>query len=158
MHRSIQDRLEALLANRGNAVRPEEANAHLSSCAECASELTTMQRQADMLASLRAPEEVEPTPGFYARVLQRIEERAKISIWATFAYSAFAKRLTYASLTLAVMLGTYVVTEEARDGHLLGRQTVIASTSHYDPPVTGSESEQRDAVLENFAAHEGLTR
>jgi hypothetical protein len=117
-----------------------------------------MKAQAEMLSSLRAPEELEPAPGFYARVLQRIEERAKDSMWGAFIYSPFAKRLLYASLTVAVMLGTYVVTEEARDGHLLGRQAVIAENVHYDPPVIGSETEQRDAVLKNFALHEGLSR
>jgi hypothetical protein len=117
-----------------------------------------MQAQAEMLTSLRAPEEMEPGPGFYARVIQRIEECAKESMWGAFICSPFAKRLIYASLTVAVMLGTYVVTQEARDGHLLGRQAVVAQNLHYDAPVVGSEVQQRDAVLENFAVHEGLPR
>jgi hypothetical protein len=117
-----------------------------------------MQVQAELLKSLRAPEEMEPAPGFYARVVQRIEERAKDSMWGAFIYSPFSKRLMYASLTVAVTLGTYLVTQEARDGHLLGGQAVIAQSAHYDAPVTGSESEQRDAVLENFAVHQGLSR
>lgn len=117
-----------------------------------------MQAQAELLKALRAPEEIEPAPGFYARVMQRIEECAKESMWGAFIYSTFAKRLIYASLTVAVMLGTYVVTEEARDGHLLGRQTVVAQSAHYDAPVIGNETEQRDAVLVNFAVHEGLPR
>lgn len=158
MHRFIRDRLEDLLAARGNASGNRQVSAHLSSCDECSSALLSMQTQAELLTTLRAPEEVEPAPGFYARVLQRIEERAKESMWAAFIYSTFAKRLTYASLTIAVMLGTYVVTEEARDGHLGGSAAVVAQNSHYDAPVVGSETEQRDAVLENFAVHEGLPR
>lgn len=117
-----------------------------------------MQEQGKMLATLRVPEEMEPAPGFYARVIQRIEECAKESMWGAFIYSVFAKRLIYASLTIAVMLGTYVVTQEARDGHLLGSQAVVAQNVHYDAPVIGSETQQRDAVLENFAVHEGLTQ
>jgi hypothetical protein len=117
-----------------------------------------MQAQAELFTSLRAPEDAEPAPGFYARVVQRIEECAKESMWGAFIYSPFAKRLLYASLTIAVMLGTYVVTAEARDGHLMGGQAVVAANTHYDAPVTGNETEQRDAVLENFAAHEGLAR
>jgi hypothetical protein len=117
-----------------------------------------MQAQAELLTSLRAPEEMEPAPGFYARVVQLIEERAKESMWGAFIYSPFAKRLIYASLTVAVMLGTYVVTQEASDGHLLARPAVVAQNVHYDAPVVGSEAEQRDAVLENFAVHEGLPR
>jgi hypothetical protein len=70
-----------------------------------------MQVQAELFRTLRVREEVDPAPGFYARVIQRIEERAKESMWAAFLLSPFAKRLTYASLALAVMLGTYVVTQ-----------------------------------------------
>lgn len=105
---------------------------------------------------------MDPAPGFYARVVQRIEECAKESMWGAFIYTPFAKRLVYASLTVAVMLGTYMVTEEARDGHLLGGPAIVAQSAaqsaHYDAPVTGDEAEQRDAVLENFAVHEGLSR
>ena len=157
MHRSIRDRVEDLLAARGAASKDREVNAHLSSCIDCSSEISLMQAQAELLSTLRAPEEMEPAPGFYARVVQRIEERAKESIWGAFIYSPFAKRLIYASVTVAVMLGTYVITEEARDGHLMGGQSVIAQV-HDDAPVTGSEAQQRDAVLENFAVHEGLSR
>ena len=157
MHRSIRDRLEQLLAKRGLADRDEQVSAHLSECRECSMELSAMQVQAEWLGTLRVTEELEPAPGFYARVIQRIEERAKESIWAAFLVSPFAKRLTYASLALALMLGTYVVTQEARDGHLLGGPAVVAE-SHFDTPVTGSESQQRAAVLANFASDQGLSR
>ena len=113
-----------------------------------------MKAQSELLHSLRVPEEIEPAAGFYARVLQRIEERAKESIWAGFIYSPFGKRLAYASLTIAVMLGTYVITQETRDGHL-GGQTVVAQDFHDDALVAGSQAQQRDAVLVNFASHQG---
>lgn len=158
MHRSIRDRLEDLLAARGVAAKDGRLNEHLSSCPECSSEFSYMQAQAKLLTSLRSPEELDPAPGFYARVVQLIEERAKESMWGAFIYSPFAKRLIYASLSIAVMLGTYVVTQEARDRNLLSGQAVVAQSAHYDAPVIGSEAEQRDAVLENFAVHEGLSR
>jgi hypothetical protein len=96
---------------------------------------------------------VEPAAGFYARVLQRIEERAKDSIWAVFIYSPFGKRLTFASFTLAVLLGSYVVAQESHDGHLL-RGQVTAQELHYDALVAGSQAQQRDLVLANFASHD----
>ncbi len=150
MHGSIRSRLEDVLAARGAAAERGVAK-HLASCAECALELESMKAQADLLRVLRTSEEIEPAPGFYARVLQRIEERAKESIWAVLIYSPFGKRLAYASLMIAVMLGTYVVTEESRDGHF-GRDRVVAQM-HDDPLVMGSPAEQRDAVLANFAVH-----
>jgi hypothetical protein len=114
-----------------------------------------MKQQADLLRSLTVEEEVEPVVGFYARVLQRIEERAKGSIWAIFIDSPFGKRLVFASLALAMLLSTYVVAEESRDGHL-GGNPIIAQETHNDPdePVMGSRSQQRDAVLVNFASYE----
>ena len=111
-----------------------------------------MTTQAELIRLLRAPEEMEPAPGFYARVLQRIEERTKDSIWAVFLYPPFAKRLVYASLSVALMLGTYVITQESRDGHL-GGENIVAQDAHEDSPVFGDASQQRDAVLANFAAH-----
>jgi len=113
-----------------------------------------MREQAALLRTLKSEEETEPAAGFYARVIQRIEERAKDSIWGVLIYSPFGKRLAYASLTLAVLLGSYVVTQESRDGHLLG-ESVAALEVHYHAPVVGDRAHQRDAVLENFAVSQG---
>jgi predicted anti-sigma-YlaC factor YlaD len=152
MHGSIRDRLEDLLAAKPSAVGQQSLTDHLSGCAECSEELESMRKQAALLSTLRAPEDIGPAPGFYARVMQRIEERTKESIWAVFIYSPFGKRLAFASLAIALILGTYVVTEETRDGHL-GTERLIAQQIHDDPPVViGSAAQQRDAVLENFAS------
>ena len=158
MHRSIRDHLEYLLANRGLAARNRDVSAHLAECRECSMELSSMQAQTELFSTLRISEELDPAPGFYARVLQRIEERVQETMWGAFLVSPFAKRLTYASLALALMFGAYVVTQETHTGRLSRGPTVLAQNAHYDPPVIGSESEQRDAVLENFATHEGLPR
>jgi len=154
MHGSVRDRLEDLLAARGRTAANEGLTEHLSSCNECSSEVASMKAQCELLQSLRPREDVEPAPGFYSRVLQRIEERAKDSIWAVFIYSPITKRLVYASLTVAVMLGTYVITEEKRDGHL-GGTNMVAQELQYHPLVAGSQAEQRDAVLANFASRSG---
>jgi predicted anti-sigma-YlaC factor YlaD len=154
MHKAIRDRLEELLRLERAAEnqRSPEVQAHLSSCGECAAELEAMRTYSTMLQSLRAPDGIAPAAGFYSRVLQRIEERAKDSIWSAFIYSSFGTRLAYASLTIAVLLGSYVVAQERRDGHL-GRQSIVAANVHYDAPVYGDRDQQRNAVLENFAAH-----
>jgi len=155
MHGSTRDRLEELLADRGAGASAREVRQHVSSCPECLSELESMKSQSDLLQLLRPPEGTEPSPGFYGRVLQRIEQRAKRSIWAVFIYSPISKRLVYASLTAALALGTYVVTQESRDGHLRA-QSVIAKDFHNDALVEGDQAQQRDAVLANFASHQGI--
>jgi hypothetical protein len=157
MHESIRDGLEDLLSDKRSVGKSQEAETqglsdHLRSCKECSGELTAMQAHCALLRELRAPEEMDATAGFYARVIQRIEERVQDSIWA-FVYSPFAKRLTYASFALAVLLGSYVIAEESRDGHLSA--TKIVAQGRFDPPVIGSQAQQRDAVLENFAFERG---
>jgi len=148
MHESIRNELENLLKGRTNA---SEVKQHLQACGACAAEVDAMRHQVHLFRSLRAGEEVEPAGGFYARVLQRIEERAKDSIWAVFVYSPFGKRLALASLSLAVLLCSYVVAEEKLDGHLTAESAV--RQVHYDVPVEGDQAQQRDAVLQNFAVH-----
>ena len=111
-------------------------------------------RLEDLLVTLRA-EEVAPAPGFYARVLQRIEERQSDSFWSFFVDSPFSKRLALASLTIALALGSYVVSAERHEAAM--PQNIVAfSGTHYDAPVMGSQAEQRDAVLENFAEHHAV--
>ena len=152
MHGSTRDRLEELLAARRAASLDSGAAEHVLSCPECSAELDAMKTQSHLLHQLRPPAELEPSPGFYARVLQRIEERAKGSIWSVFIYSPFGKRLVFASLSVALALGTYVVTEESREGQLSG-SNLIAQEFHDDAMVEGNPAQQRDAVLANFAAH-----
>jgi hypothetical protein len=150
MHGSIRNRLEDLLSAERPVAGSEDQAGHIASCAECASELEQFRSHNRMLRTLRAPEDIEPAPGFYARVLQRIEERAKESVWVSLICSPISSRIAYASLTLALVAGSYFVAAETRDGHLGSR---VVAQAHYDAPVTGSTAEQRDAVLENFASH-----
>jgi hypothetical protein len=157
MHRSIRDHIEDLLGTKGFAAEDQETVQHLSSCRECSFELETMKAQAGALRVLRAPQELEPAAGFYARVMQRIEERTKDSIWAGLIYSPAAKRLTYASLAIALLVGSYVIGQETRDGHLTGER-IVAQQLHSDVLVMGSQQQQRDAVLVNFAAHQGTVQ
>jgi hypothetical protein len=154
MHGSIRDRVEDLLTTEGPAGKDQELLKHLSSCIECSSELTAMKAHSELLHRLRAPEDMEPAAGFYARVRQLIEDRAKDSIWIDFIYSSFAKRLTYVSLAATLLLGSYVISQEVRDGDLTGAG-IVAQQLHNDAPVTGSVQQQRDAVLVNFVSHQG---
>jgi anti-sigma factor RsiW len=161
MHGFIRDQLEDLLTARPSGARLPRRNAigesdevarHLESCAECSSEFEPIKAQSALLRTLRPPEgEIEPAAGFYARVMQRIEECTKDSIWSVFIYSPFGKRLAYASLAIAALLGTYVVSLEARDGHL-GGGDIVAQQMSGDVPCLGSQAQQRDAVLVNFAS------
>jgi hypothetical protein len=149
MHGSIRHELESLLQGNGDAAPLRQ---HLASCGGCANELAAMRAQNDLFRPLKSNEDVEPAAGFYARVMQRIEEKAKDSIWAVFVYSPFGKRLALASLSVALLLGSYVVAQEKLDGDLTG-ETAATEQAHYDVPMEGDQAHQRDEVLQNFAAH-----
>lgn len=152
MHEPVRNQLEELLAkNNGVIEQGAKSELHLQSCPECLSEFKLMQAQSEFLQSLRAPEELEPAAGFYARVLQTIEERAKGSIWAGFIYSPIRTRLAYMSLSLAVVLGVYVVAEEAHENDV-EYQRVAMEQSSVDAPMFGNTAQQRNAVLVNFAS------
>ncbi|HEX7359241.1 MAG TPA: hypothetical protein VF283_02005 [Bryobacteraceae bacterium] len=159
MHRPIRDRLEHLLSGEQLAAGP--ASEHLESCKQCASELSAMKSHAELLRELRTPAELEPAPGFYARVAQCIEghlgDRAGESVWGAFLDSGFGKRLAYASLTIAIALSTYCVTAELRDGHL-GGPRIVAQEFSGGALVTGSATERRNAVLVDFAAYHPRNR
>jgi len=148
MHGPIRDHLEELLGKNAGRL---DSRAHLASCDECTSELAEMRRQARMLRALRVGEDIEPAPGFYARVLQRIEERRLTSMWSVLIDTPFGKRLALASLALALVLGTWVIGLEKEDGHL-GSGPIIAQQVA-DVPVIGDQTQQRDAVLVNLASY-----
>ncbi|MBZ5631636.1 MAG: hypothetical protein LAO55_00790 [Acidobacteriia bacterium] len=110
MHRIIRDHLEQVLGERPPA--PDHpAGKHLAECEECRDEVAAMREQAAMLQQFRAAE-IEPRPGFYARVLERIEAQTPSSVFTLFFDSLFGRRIAMASLALALLLGVYVISSE----------------------------------------------
>ncbi len=150
MHGVIRDRLEDVLRSQDVLTGPKEVRDHLADCEECTREVSMLREQSRMVQSLRV--EAEPSAGFYARVLQRIEERAQNTVWAVFLYSPFGKRVAFASLALALLLGTYVVGMESQDGHIHPGGTAITQNDS-DTPVQGDPADKRDAVLVNFVSY-----
>ncbi|HLN99831.1 MAG TPA: zf-HC2 domain-containing protein, partial [Pyrinomonadaceae bacterium] len=103
MHKPILDGLESYLSGHQPALESEQFSAHLATCPECRAELDSLQAQAEMMRLLRAPV-VEPAPGFYARVMERIESQTPFSLWSIFLEPAFGTRVMVAALGLFVVL------------------------------------------------------
>lgn len=154
MHGPIRDRLEELL---NTETTQADLTDHLASCSNCAQEIELMKGQSELLRSLRAPEELEPAPGFYARVMQRIEEEGVYSVWSVFTDGPFGKRLAYASLALALLLATWMIGVEREDGHIGSEPVIAQDVINSDVPVTGDQAHQRDVVLVNLAAYSQQT-
>jgi predicted anti-sigma-YlaC factor YlaD len=170
MHRLIRDHLEEVLAestpetagqHQSHKQLPEAQRlqeAHVRQCEECSSELDAMREQAALLRKLRTPdsEDPEPRPGFYARVMERIEAQGAASIWNIFFESPFGRRIAAASMALALLLGIYLYTSEqfADTAHGSG-QTVEAIAGEDQPGMvlTQEGMPDRDSVLVNLVTY-----
>jgi hypothetical protein len=141
MHLPVSDNLEEYLSRRGDCEMPGEMAAHLQECRSCVRELAQIEEQAAMLRSLRAGT-CEPSPGFYARVMDRID-RTDDSIWAVLLMPALGRRIVIASSALVLLLGSYLITSEAE-------------TTPPSPQEIGQQNtlpQQRDAVLVSLASY-----
>ena len=157
MHQPIRDNLEEYLKGSTHQV-PQAFHAHLVACEECANELRLLETQANMLRSLRSTSAVSPIPGFYARVLERIGDQARPSIWSVFLQPSFGRRLAIASATLVVLLGTYLVTTEPGDQSVAAIPSVGTDIVSMPAPEASAvddslqQQRQRNAVLVDLAS------
>jgi predicted anti-sigma-YlaC factor YlaD len=146
MHREIRDHIEDVLRG-GNTLN--NAREHLAQCDECRSEVQGMQEQTALIRELQAPEDfaADLRPGFYARVMERIEAEGPISIWNLFIESAFGRRIAMASLALALLIGVYVVTSErsAEESTIaLQSQQAAAEQTAQETIVAGEDAPARE--------------
>ena len=115
MHAVIIESLEEYLSGSLDPGTLRETEAHLAACPSCREEVRAMQDLSGMFVSLRADEVVEPTPGFYTRVVEQVG-RSKPAPWFAGLLGldmAFGRRLVFASLLLMAVMGSYLVTHEA---------------------------------------------
>lgn len=131
MHRHVRNHLEEVLAGPTSGKTGDGSAAeHLEACGECRGEVNAMREQAALLREWRAPEEADPRPGFYARVLERIEAEGPASIWSLFFDSTLGHRLAIASLALAALLCVCLVSAE----RFFADSPEAAQTSQPFPP------------------------
>src|SRR5579864_2455370 len=134
MHRLVRDHIEDIVGG----VEAAPVAEHLKACEECRSDVAAMRAQSAAMKELRAPDDAEPRPGFYARVMERIEAQGPVSIWNLFIESPFGRRIAVASLALALLLGVYVISSErAAD------QPVVASQQTQPAVVAGEDAPGR---------------
>jgi predicted anti-sigma-YlaC factor YlaD len=151
MHEPLKEQLEDYLQGRA----APEVHEHLANCTSCKWAVDEMMGQSSLLRSLKNSREVEPPPGFYARVMSRIETQALPSIWNIFGDSMFAKRLTYASLTLLVLMATYIVSDHAEQQPLTTSAPEMIMAGDQKASAVGSDPQKdREAVLVNLATYE----
>lgn len=153
MHQPIEDGLEDFLSGKVESPRYQGLERHLAVCPECRDEVGGMMEQVQMLRTLRAPEAMDPNPGFYARVMERIEAQTANSFWSIFLEPAFGRRLMYASLALFVVLTSAVFQTNSESFNVEGNPMTIMAA--YDLPQASGEdpSHDREVVLVNLATY-----
>jgi hypothetical protein len=116
-----------------------------------------MRDQQRMLRSLRAPEEIEPKAGFYARVIERIESQGVASIWSLFFESAIGRGVAMASMAVVLFAGAYLVSTErgaeAEAGRALTLPALTFPTHATDAGGMLVGAPDRDAVLMNLVTY-----
>lgn len=152
MHRFVWEHLEELLS--GETEPPSQVSAHLGACRQCREELEGFKEQALLLRALRAPGLLQPAPGFYARVWQRIEERQGSSPWRVLLDTRFAWRLALGSLAALAAMAVVLAVNETRLPVPLepSVESVIAVEDH--PPDLGVDpARDRETVLVTLATY-----
>ncbi len=148
MHGPIKEGLEDFLKGCGGA----EFLAHMEACPECRAEVDRMAGQAAMVRLLQAEEELDPAPGFYARVVARVEAQNRSSFWSPLLEPMFGRRLMYASLTMVVLLGTYLFSTEVRDA-VPPTTAAERYLVEQHPSVGANPQQDRDIVLVRLATY-----
>jgi len=154
MHGPIKERLEECLRDAPGKELPPEFEEHLRACEECRETLSWMQQQCRMLRELRPPSPMDPAPGFYARVLERIEAQQKSSIWSVFLDPVFDRHLVAASLALTVLLGSYLAFAEPGSAAPVAApaETIMVVEDH--PPGLGQDRQRdRETILATLASY-----
>ena len=89
-----------------------------------------------LFQELRCPEDVYPRPGFYAKVMDRVEARKTSSIWSVFMEPVFSKRLAFASMALIMLLAAAFVTAIPADDE----SEIVFYTEDQAAPVLGGST------------------
>ena len=155
MNKPIVDSLEKYLSGDLHGEELRRCEALLEAHPAERDQVLVFREQNELLRELRAPRELDPAPGFYARVMERIETQTASSIWAVFFEPFFARKLMYASLALFVVLTSAAVTSTQHPAMHEAVPVEFVADSLL-PPAPGENLEHdRQVVFASLAAFTG---
>lgn len=161
MHEPVKSHLEDLLQGRLDAVSKSAVHTHLSGCPECTASLREMQLYSGIMRSLRAPALPDQSPGFYARVMQRVEEQGRPTFWSLFLDPVFGRRLVYATGALFLLMASFLLATSNPNQPELARTPIRymaepADTFSAAPPSVDEDLKQgREHFLVTMASFSG---
>jgi len=152
MHAAVMESLEDYLSGSLAPVERQRIEAHLNECEMCREEIAVMQEVSLLFDGLQIEKAVDPAPGFYARVMDRVErQKPAPSLADLFALNlVFGRRLAFACLLTLAVLGSYLVTRETR---YEGSPSPEAIMAQQDAPDFGS-APGHDAMLLRLTGYE----
>jgi anti-sigma factor RsiW len=152
MHAVVKDSLEEYLSGTLAPAEQRDIEVHLSACNGCREELAGMQDISQLFGFLQPEAAMEPSPGFYARVMQEVGGRKAVPSFAgIFSLDlAFGRRLVFACLLTLAVLGSYLVVSEGGYAGSLSPEAVMAQQNQ---PTFDSEHGQ-DNMLVTLAAYD----
>lgn len=153
MHQPIREKLEDYLSGMDDASR-SEFEEMLAEDDSSRREVAEMRRQSELLQVLRAEEEIEPAPGFYARVMGRIESERPLSVWDLFLEPVFAKRLAYVSLAMLLALASLTVSAIRQPEVAATSPEVILGEQPVSPALGRDQQRDRSVILVNLATYQ----
>ncbi|MCC7498556.1 MAG: zf-HC2 domain-containing protein [Bryobacterales bacterium] len=157
MHRPIKDHLEDFLQGACEREQLREFEAHLEECEDCFQQVQQMREQAHSVRALRTPEVVTPQPGFYGRVMARIESQPRPTVWSLLLDPVFGRRLVYATASLLLIFGTYLVSTESESISASNNGPEMILAAREQAPAAHQKTDtqsQRDAILVNLATYQ----
>jgi anti-sigma factor RsiW len=115
MHAVVMESLEEYLSGSLKPAAHRDIEAHLNSCAACREEVAGMQEISALFRELTPQQVMEPSPGFYNRVMRQVGGRKAAPAFASlFSLDlAFGRRVVFASLLVLAALGGYLVSHES---------------------------------------------
>ena len=159
MHKSVRERLEEYLRGAGEQGRLAEFSAHMGSCENCREEIGAMEAHAHLLRVLRADEEIEPRPGFYACVMEQIDARRDATIRHALVDPAFGRRVIFASLATVVVLGSYLFYVEQGSVFEASSPVTFMAAEPPDHSHLGADPQRdREEILLTLASYEEFER
>jgi len=132
MHEPLISQLEDILQGRMTPSQRLRIDDHLAGCPECRDELGAMTSFSEVVRSLRPPSVPELRAGFYAKVMQKVEEQGRPSFWNLLLDPVFGRRLVYSTGAMFLLMASFLLATSSDQPELA--QTPVQMIS--EPAVT----------------------
>lgn len=155
----LQEHLEDYLDGRLNEQNLAEFERRLTEDAEAVAELAMFQESASLLDAIRVDpaDDVEPAPGFYYRVKERIELERGESFWSFLLQPVMVRRFAFAAMMWMAVLGSVAVFHDdttAQSVELADSILKQQPPKQYDVRMGYNLAANRDSMLTLLASAE----